>query len=125
VTFSFETVMSHESKVRFLEKAKAFGFTTYLYFICTHDPQINVQRVKNRVIEGGHDVMETKIVSRYFRSLDLLCEAFLVADRAFIIDSSNKMREVFMEKKQDNVVIHQDEAPGWVDEYLLEKLKLT
>ena|SRR5690554_4595392 len=40
-TFSFETVMSHESKVNFLRKAKQHGFATYLYFICTRDPWIN------------------------------------------------------------------------------------
>ncbi len=125
MTFSFETVMSHESKVMFLEKAKDLGFTTYLYFICTRDPKINIQRVKNRVLEGGHHVEENKITSRYFRSLDLLCKAFLVVDRAFIIDSSHKTNEVIMEKQQNDIIIHKDEVPGWIDEYLLRKLKLT
>ena len=34
-TFSFETVMSHPSKVEFLKKAKLQGFKTYLYFVST------------------------------------------------------------------------------------------
>ncbi len=44
-TFSFETVMSHSSKVETLKKAKAAGFKTYLYFISTKSADINVQRV--------------------------------------------------------------------------------
>lgn len=52
-SFSFETVMSHPSKVSFLKKAKENGFKTYLYFISTQDPSININRVKIRVSKGG------------------------------------------------------------------------
>jgi predicted ABC-type ATPase len=34
-TFSFETVMSHPGKLDFIKEAKAKGFKTYLYFVCT------------------------------------------------------------------------------------------
>jgi len=57
-TFSFETVMSHSSKVNFIDQAKKTGFKTYLYFICTQDADINKQRVLNRVKKGGHAVDE-------------------------------------------------------------------
>ncbi|WP_439483841.1 hypothetical protein [Cyclobacterium plantarum] len=123
-TFSFETVMSHESKVTFLKKAKDNGFTTYLYFICTRDPKINIQRVKNRVFEGGHTVGEEKIIARYFRSLELLSSSFLAVERAFIIDSSNARRDVVLEKRRDEVLLHQSIVPDWVTVYLLDKLKL-
>lgn len=63
-TFSFETVMSHPSKVDFLSNAKKTGFKTYLYFLCTKDPVINKRRVLNRVIKGGHNVNEQKIEDR-------------------------------------------------------------
>ena len=33
-SFSFETVMSHGSKLDFIKEAKAQGYATYLYFIC-------------------------------------------------------------------------------------------
>ena len=72
VSFSFETVMSAPDKVALLEKARSLGYRTYLYFIATEDPQINIARVKSRVHLGGHDVPADKIVSRYARSLDLL-----------------------------------------------------
>ena len=35
VSFTFETVMSHESKITFLRDAKNKGYRTYLYFLCT------------------------------------------------------------------------------------------
>jgi len=34
-TFTFETVLSHPSKLQFMEQAKTVGFKNYLYFVCT------------------------------------------------------------------------------------------
>jgi len=121
-TFSFETVMSHPSKVDFLNKAKKAGFKTYLYFICTQDPEINKQRVLNRVEKGGHNVDVVKIEDRYYRSLDLLFDAFQLADRAFILDSSNQNRTVVLEKNTNDILIHDANIPEWVAVYLLDKL---
>ena len=52
-TFTFETVMSHPGKVALLTQAQAAGYRTYLYFVATDDPAINISRVKNRVTLGG------------------------------------------------------------------------
>ena len=49
LTFSFETVMSHVSKINVLKEAVGLGYKPYLYFICTESPEINVERVRNRV----------------------------------------------------------------------------
>ncbi|WP_288373819.1 hypothetical protein [uncultured Algoriphagus sp.] len=73
---------------------------------------------------GGHDVPSSLIESRYYRSLELLNEAFLLADRAFIIDSSNRNRNLILEKNDRKVLIKQDIIPGWVDQYLIKKLEL-
>ena len=40
--------MSHPSKVALLENAQRAGYRTYLYYIATDDPAINVSRVANR-----------------------------------------------------------------------------
>jgi predicted ABC-type ATPase len=124
-TFSFETVMSHSSKITFLELAKSKGFSTYLYFVCTRDPAINLERVKNRVKLGGHDVAEEKMNKRYYASLELLSQAFDKADRAFIIDSTSTNRTVVLEKTKNSIILHTDLIPDWVNTYLLEKLDFT
>ena len=81
-SFTFETVMSSPDKVRLLERAQRLGYRTYLYFIATDDPSINVSRVQNRVRKGGHTVPVEKIVDRYGRSLGLLLEAIRHTNRA-------------------------------------------
>ncbi len=87
-SFTFETVMSSADKVSFLKKAQQRGFRTYLYYIATDDPIINISRVRNRVRLGGHSVPDDKVIARYGRSLDLLPEAIHHTDRAYIFDNS-------------------------------------
>ena len=123
-SFSFETVMSHPSKVSFIRKSVSNDFKTYLYFVCTSDVQINSKRVLNRVQKGGHPVDEKKIEQRYYRSLELLRDALLSVDRAFVIDSSGADRNLVLEKNGRNIKILHDTVPGWVYEYLLEKLPI-
>lgn len=88
VSFSFETVMSSPDKVELLERARLLGYRTYLYYIATEDPEINIARVKSRVHLGGHNVPKDKIVSRYARSLDLLLPAIRQSNRAYLFDNS-------------------------------------
>lgn len=105
-----------------MQEAGSIGFKTYLYFICTRDVQININRVKNRVQKGGHPVDEEKIEQRFYRSLELLKDAFLAVDRAFVIDSSSGQRNLVLEKNGRDISIMHDTVPEWVDEYLLQKL---
>lgn len=122
--FSFETVMSHTSKIDLLKEAKKKNFKTYLYYVCTQDPEINVYRVKNRAYRGEHNVPEEKIIKRYYKSLDLLVDAFKIVDRAFILDSSNKNRDVILEKDGNQIFVRNQLVPEWVEEYLIKKLML-
>jgi len=113
-SFSFETVMSARDKVALLDEAQRQGFRTYLYYVATEDPRLNVERVKQRVIEGGHDVPEDKIVSRYYRSLQLLPEAVRAANRAFLFDTSDDDPWYFAEVTDGNIIeLKSDEFPNW------------
>jgi predicted ABC-type ATPase len=96
-SFTFETVMSSPDKVAFLPKAQQQGFRTYLYYITTEDPIINVSRVQHRVKTGGHSVPVDKIISRYQRSLDLLFDAVQYSNRAYIFDNSGNQRILLAE----------------------------
>lgn len=120
--FTFETVMSHKSKIKFLEKAKTNSYKNYLYFVCTDSPEINVERVRQRVERGGHPVPKEKIISRYYRSLELLKSAVGQTFRTFIFDNTGKESKLILEVFEGSeIVFHHDEIPWWVDEYLLKK----
>ena len=89
-SFSFETVMSHIDKIDFIKKANKKGYKTYLYYVATESPLINISRIKYRVSQGGHNVADEKVISRYNRSLDILIDMLKICWRSYIFDNSRK-----------------------------------
>lgn len=128
VSFTFESVMSHPDKVGLLAKAQEAGYRTYLYFVATDDPEINVSRVHNRVALGGHSVPETKIVSRYYRSMDLLIDAIKHTNRTYIFDNSTDnagtdhtwLAEITDAKTME---LKTELIPAWFKKAVLDKIR--
>lgn len=126
-TFTFETVMSHPGKVALLEEAQRAGYRTYLYYVATDDPVINVSRVRNRVGLGGHPVPEDKIVSRYDRSLALLMDAIRHTNRAYLFDNSTdsadrKLAWVAEITEGRTLELKTNRIPAWLRRAVLEKI---
>lgn len=84
----FETVLSSTEKVSFIEKAKQLGYFIRLFFIGTDSPTINASRIAQRVIDGGHDVPISKIISRYAKSIINCAACAKIANRTYIYDNS-------------------------------------
>jgi predicted ABC-type ATPase len=121
-SFTFETVMSAPDKVALLQKAQQLGYRTYLYYVATEDPEINISRVRHRVKMGGHPVPEDKIVSRYFRSLDLLREAIGYTNRSYIFDNSGQ-QQVFVAEITNghSLELKTERIPNWFKQSVLDK----
>jgi predicted ABC-type ATPase len=125
VSFTFETVMSHKSKVELLAQALSVGYRTYLYFVATEDPSINISRVRSRTKLGGHPVPEDKIEPRYYRSLDLLLPAIRLTNRAYIFDNSGEGKDhtwVAEITDGNSVQIKSELVPAWFKRAVLDKI---
>jgi predicted ABC-type ATPase len=121
--FSFETVMSHPSKLDFMTKAKNEVFKVYLYFVSLISPDLNVARVEARVKEGGHDVPENKIRERYERTMNNLLPAIEIADESYIFDNSGNTQNLFAHVEDGNINLLLKTIPSWFQEYVLKQLK--
>jgi len=119
---SFESVMSHPSKLEYMKQAKEAGYKVYLYFISTESPEINIDRVAERVRKGGHPVAIEKIKSRYYNSLDLLVDAIEHTYRCYIFDNSESEFQMILEISDAGIEYKYEEIPHWVEQYLLDKM---
>jgi replicative DNA helicase len=134
-SFSFETVMSHPSKIDILVRAKEAGYTVLLYFFGTDDPQTNIERVALRVAQGGHAVPDDKVLSRWLRTMVLLQQAIRSSDRSYVFDNSvvgtidTVPRLVFHRSAPANGRLPQSEligtAPAWVKQFVLDPIGIN
>jgi predicted ABC-type ATPase len=124
VSFTFETVMSHRSKVDFMRSAQALGYRIYLYFVSTENPEINIDRVEIRVREGGHPVAPDRVRDRYHKSLALLPDAIAVSNRAYIFDNSGTSA-VLLAGVTDGISLEYgtEEIPDWFFESYVDKVE--
>ena len=84
----FETVFSANDKIDFIKKAISNGYFIRFFFIGTNHPEINAKRITNRVLEGGHDVPITKIITRYSKSISNCTIISNIVDRLYVYDNS-------------------------------------
>ena len=89
----FETVLSAPDKIDFINRTKDAGYFIRLFFIGTENPAINAGRIARRVMEGGHDVPITKIISRFSKSIANACIAASIVDRLYVYDNSVEFAE--------------------------------
>jgi predicted ABC-type ATPase len=120
VSFCFETVFSHESKIDFIAKAKARGYQVILVYIHLEHLGLNEARVHQRVSEGGHNVPPEKIRSRLPRTMMNVAAALPLADEARLLDNSLRaapFKEVALVRKGRRIRTA-DPLPPWAEEML-------
>lgn len=120
--FVFETVFSSEEKLQFVKEAKKVGFFIRIFFVCTENPEINVRRITQRYLNGGHEVPISKIISRYYKSLLNIGKAISLVDRVYIYDNSieNHMPQLLFRTVSGTLFKqYVEEIPEWA-QFLLK-----
>lgn len=119
--FVFETVFSSEEKLEFVKIAKAKGFFIRIFFVCTDNPEINIRRITQRYLAGGHEVPISKVISRYYKSLINMNKAISLADRVYIYDNSVDYQMPQLLFRLVDGILHKqytDEIPLWARSFL-------
>ena len=115
--FVLETVFSSAEKIDFIQKAKDAGFFIRIFYVCTESPLININRIAQRYLNGGHEVPISKTISRYYSSLKNISRAIKMADRVYLYDNSveNAAPKLIL-RTADGIIAKQytNDLPGWV-----------
>ena len=109
-SFIYETTLSSQQAINLMRDAKAAGFSVGLFYTALDSVERNLERVRQRVEAGGHDIPEDDIRRRYAGSLAKLSAALELADEALLIDNSGiQPREVFRIAAGEVVAFDTDE----------------
>ncbi len=95
-SFAIETTLSGITLSNTIKKARSNNYKIEMHYLLTNDPKINIQRIKNRVKEGGHHIPTSDVIRRYWRSIYLLQEKYiLLCDKLYLYDLSNEFEDHF------------------------------
>ena len=112
-SFGFESTYSGSSRPGIVRDASARGYETHAVFLGTNHPQINVARVRRRVLEGGHDVPVNEIVRRWSAAWENLLGTWEVFDRIDVLDSTTAAIRMVGGKSEHRVYIAGTGLPDW------------
>ena len=96
--FAFETTLATRSYKNRILDAKEKHYNVTLLFFWLKNPELAKERVKTRVLEGGHIIAEDVIERRYYKGIKNLFEIYLsIVDQALIFDNSEGKHNLIAE----------------------------
>ncbi len=115
-SFVVETTLSGKNYLRMMLRARLARFEIVLVYVGTENIEINLARIRNRVLLGGHDVPEADVRRRYRRSLENLPTAIQRADHTILFDNSTEegYRLIAVLSPAENQWLHA--PPEWASE---------
>ena len=98
-SFAFETTLATKSYKQKIIEAKRNGYNTTLLFFWLKNSDLAKERVKTRVLEGGHNIESNVIERRYLKGIINLFDIYLpIVDQVLIFDNSEGNHKLVAEK---------------------------
>lgn len=117
--FAFETTLATRSYKSKVIQAQNDGYNVTLLFFWLQRVDLAIERVKTRVMEGGHNIETEVIKRRYINGIKNLFDIYLpIVDEVMIFDNSGGKPELIAEKTLDSDI-------AIINEVKFDKLKKT
>ena len=112
ISFNQETTLCGKSIIKNIKKAKEKDYKIELYYVGVNSPETAIERVKARVLAGGHGIPEEDIRRRYKESLNNLKKIIPICDRVELFDNTVKFRHIAVFEYGKCLDID-DSIPNW------------
>jgi predicted ABC-type ATPase len=108
--FGFETTLAGKGYIRLLEDLKERGYRIHLFFLWVRSIDIALERIAERVAQGGHNVQEKVVRRRFNRGLPNLFNLYRpFLDFWVILDNStDNPSTIAYEEAGELEIINQD-----------------
>jgi predicted ABC-type ATPase len=119
-SFVMETTLSGRLPFLQIQAAKKQGFRIVMHYIGLDRMQRHIDRVRERVQMGGHDIPVEDIIRRYERSQHQLYQTSQLVDQLILWDNTFEARDL-LEIKDGKVEYLAEEIPDWVEHFLARR----
>jgi predicted ABC-type ATPase len=114
-SFAIETTLSGRTLLPFVMRAKQQEWRIGLLYVGLKSEAKAIERVRNRVLLGGHDVPPLEVTRRYSRSLANIPSFVSIADHALFVDNSPTRKPVLLlEVIGGRTTFRRRKLPAWL-----------
>jgi predicted ABC-type ATPase len=111
-TVGVETVLSTGKYRKLIRHARGRGFEIRLIYVLLKSADLQRERIRLRVEEGGHFVPDEKVRSRRLRSFRQIRWFCMHADRAYFFDNSTGDPELIATREQGTILVLRNRIPA-------------
>jgi predicted ABC-type ATPase len=109
--FAFETTLATKSYKSKVINAQQKKYNVTLLFFWLQNVDLAIERVKTRVIEGGHNIESDIIKRRYINGIKNLFEIYIpIVDEVMLFDNSYGKPELIAEKNSETDLVILNES---------------
>jgi len=109
-SFAIESTLSGLYFKKLLKLAKKEGYILKLIYIFLDNPDVCIERIKERVLKGGHYIPENDVIRRYFRSKNNFWNIYKqLVDEWFLIYNSDLQFKEFAIGQKDEYIVNDEE----------------
>jgi len=106
VSFAFETTLSGKTYLSLLNKLKDQGYRTHLFFLWIPHLNLALERIKDRVLSGGHPVPQVDVKRRFRRSIDNFFKFYEpLLDTWMLFDNAEEKHYLVAQKTEGKLMI--------------------
>ena len=114
VDFAIETTLATRSYVQLVRRAQALGYKVHLIFFFLENEEQAIQRVAQRVSNGGHDLPEDEIRRRFKRGIYNLIHLYMpICDSVLVYNNAHGDAILVSEQETANSDILVYEQEMW------------
>jgi predicted ABC-type ATPase len=114
-SFGFETTLSGSGHVALLQRLKKSGYEVHFFYLWVRTVSLALDRVRARVLQGGHDVPELVVRRRFDRSIrNFLVRYRFLAESWMLFDNKSATPAI--------VAFHEEGTTHIIDRVLYERL---
>ena len=120
-----ESNLADSRSYEWISLLKTKNYQAVLYYLTTDDVTINIGRVQRRVAEGGHDIPESIIRTRYYQSHSYLKTKLSEFREVYLIDNSSDASQVKVKFADGILVEKSPDLPNWIKDVIsiIERLQ--
>lgn len=100
VNFAFETTLSGKSYLGFLKALKKKGYSVDIFFLWVPNTELALNRIRDRVVGGGHDVPAIAVKRRFYGGLYNFFKYYMkLADTWLLFNNADAIPRLIAKEK--------------------------